>query len=91
MNIRTDGNTILFAHLQKRKKNEPFLKYCSLVLSKCKILASNDPMGRFCNGTVPLWALGRFGSPISLYEICVDVFLVVVLVAFLNYQVSFYR
>ncbi|VIO92580.1 adenylate cyclase, type IX, putative [Brugia malayi] len=41
---------------------------------------------RSCNGTVPLWASGRFGSPINLPEICIDVFLVVVLVAFLNYQ-----
>ncbi|MCP9258296.1 Adenylate cyclase type 9 [Dirofilaria immitis] len=50
--------------------------------------ASNNPnIGpRFCNGTVPLWSLGRFGSPINLPEICVDVFLVIILVAFLNYQ-----
>uniref|UniRef100_A0A0R3R706 adenylate cyclase n=1 Tax=Brugia timori TaxID=42155 RepID=A0A0R3R706_9BILA len=34
---------------------------------------------RSCNGTVPLWASGRFGSPINLPEICIDVFLVVVL------------
>uniref|UniRef100_A0A915Q461 adenylate cyclase n=1 Tax=Setaria digitata TaxID=48799 RepID=A0A915Q461_9BILA len=52
------------------------------------LVAANNPnIGpNFCNGTVPLWALGRFGSPINLPEICVDVFLVVVLVAFLNYQ-----
>ncbi|KAM3715876.1 Adenylate cyclase type, partial [Dirofilaria immitis] len=50
--------------------------------------SSNNPnIGpRFCNGTVPLWSLGRFGSPINLPEICVDVFLVIILVAFLNYQ-----
>ncbi|EFO17224.2 hypothetical protein LOAG_11276 [Loa loa] len=50
--------------------------------------SSNNPnIGpHFCNGTVPLWASGRFGSPINLPEISLDVFLVVVLVAFLNYQ-----
>ncbi|VDK72015.1 unnamed protein product [Litomosoides sigmodontis] len=50
--------------------------------------SSNNPnIGpRSCNGTVSVWASGRFGSPINLPEICVDVFLVVILVAFLNYQ-----
>ncbi|VDN83638.1 unnamed protein product [Brugia pahangi] len=38
--------------------------------------SSNSNIGqRSCNGTVPFWASGRFGSPINLPEICIDVFL----------------
>ncbi|KHN78186.1 Adenylate cyclase type 9 [Toxocara canis] len=39
-----------------------------------------------CNQSIPKWVYGEFGSPIFIWEICVDVFLAVVLVAFLNYQ-----
>uniref|UniRef100_A0A9J2PZX3 adenylate cyclase n=1 Tax=Ascaris lumbricoides TaxID=6252 RepID=A0A9J2PZX3_ASCLU len=39
-----------------------------------------------CNESIPKWVYGEFGSPIFISEICLDVFLAVVLVAFLNYQ-----
>ncbi|VDK73499.1 unnamed protein product, partial [Onchocerca ochengi] len=52
---------------------------CQYRISSLIDKSPNNPNTRFCNGTVPVWALGRFGSPINLPEICVDVFLVVVL------------
>lgn len=64
-----------------------------VIVQLCFILAFVEAGNttRYCNGTVPLWALGKFGSPISLYEMFVDVILAVILVAFLNYQVFFIR
>ncbi|VDK27845.1 unnamed protein product, partial [Anisakis simplex] len=41
---------------------------------------------RACNETLQKWVFGEFGSPIFIWEIFLDIFLAVVLVAFLNYQ-----
>uniref|UniRef100_A0A0N4ZNA6 adenylate cyclase n=1 Tax=Parastrongyloides trichosuri TaxID=131310 RepID=A0A0N4ZNA6_PARTI len=49
-----------------------------------------------CNGTQPLWAQEKFGSPLFIWELVVVVILSVILVGFSNYQfeaagrISFY-
>lgn len=41
-----------------------------------------------CNVTQPTWADGQFGSPLFVWELFLDFALAVILVAFLNYQVT---
>ena len=38
----------------------------------------------------PQWITPEFGSPLFVWELLLDVVLAVILVAFLNYQVSFW-